>query len=298
MMSKSKQEHREAIVTLITGDIYIPGALVLGYSLNKYNSVKVHNRDMIALIKHDSINDKHHLKMLEEIGWKLIYVDSLSFPGTVIPRLADGLIKLYAWNMTQYSTILVLDADVMIIGSIEEPLRIMRRNKDIPLLAVNFPFSANKSENKTFLTSYFNAGVLFLRPNAEDYKKLIHLSSINTYYHLKYPQQNLLNTYFLGRWLALSIIYNYTHRNSIWITQKNNIRIVHFAGKQKPWQKLNNTNYNDNDQLWHETDFIWQKLFADMIYQYGWQKHHFLSHNASQELRLTFDFNRLSRRSM
>ncbi|CAF4297501.1 unnamed protein product, partial [Adineta steineri] len=39
-----------------------------------------------------------------------------SFPGTVIPRLADGLIKLYAWNMTQYSTILVLDADVMIIG--------------------------------------------------------------------------------------------------------------------------------------------------------------------------------------
>src|ERR1700722_13738449 len=50
--SENEQHYPEAIVTIVTGDLYLPGALVLGYTLNKYGAIKSRRRDMIALVKH------------------------------------------------------------------------------------------------------------------------------------------------------------------------------------------------------------------------------------------------------
>ncbi|CAF3971253.1 unnamed protein product, partial [Adineta steineri] len=121
-----RNTRREAIVSLYTGDTYLPAILVLGYTLNKYHVNN--NRDMILLIPKGSLNDDRHIAMIKTIGWKLMYVTRMSYPGKVNPQLVDGLVKLHAWNMTQYDIILTLDADAMIVGSIEEPFEQMRTN--------------------------------------------------------------------------------------------------------------------------------------------------------------------------
>ncbi|CAF1077003.1 unnamed protein product [Adineta ricciae] len=291
---ESNETNREAFVTLITGDTYVAAALVLGYTLKKHESMKSRQRDMIALIKHGLILDEQHRRMLEDVGWKLIEATTFSFPGTVIPRLIDGLLKLHVWSMTQYARIAVLDADAIVTGSIEEPFKFMRSNMDIPLLAVNYLFCPKVLEKKTYMTAYFNAGVLFLRPNIEHYEALINLSSKQGYYHLKFPQQNLLNTYFLGKWLGLSVIYNYVHRNAVWFTDMDSIRIVHYAGTPKPWEKIDGTQVKSSGVLWPEGDLIWQKFFVNMTREYGWKKHHYLGENPSEEFQQGFDFERLN----
>jgi hypothetical protein len=64
-----QKHHREAIVTMLTGDSYIPGALVLAYTLKKYNATT--NRDCILFIPYVTTISSYHLAMLTKLGWKI-----------------------------------------------------------------------------------------------------------------------------------------------------------------------------------------------------------------------------------
>ncbi|CAF3297375.1 unnamed protein product, partial [Rotaria sp. Silwood2] len=127
----------EAIISVLTDDEFLLAVLVLGFSLNKHHAVI--DRDMILFISQGTIYSTRHLAMLKAVGWKLVYVKPRRFPGTVKPRLVDGLIKLYAWNLTQYKMIATFDADAVVIGSIEEPFKYLRTNPNIQMLAVDNP---------------------------------------------------------------------------------------------------------------------------------------------------------------
>ncbi|CAF1017487.1 unnamed protein product [Adineta steineri] len=272
--------NREAIVSIYTGDTYLPAILVLGYTLNKYHVNN--NRDMILLIPKGSLNDDRHIAMIKTIGWKLMYVTRMSYPGKVNPQLVDGLVKLHAWNMTQYDIILTLDADAMIVGSIEEPFEQMRTNSTIQMLAVDdagIPSSYRKE-----LRSYFNSGVLFFRPNSTHFTELVHLSANKSFYDLKYPQQNLLNKYFHDHWIPLPPIFNMLdHLNGkhhVWNNQTNNSRIIHFAGSRKPWNGIRRIKKNQLD-----TDRMWRQYFATLVTENGWRKDDFLVPLASKTFR-------------
>ncbi|CAF1348843.1 unnamed protein product [Adineta steineri] len=287
VQNSESDTNREAIVSLYTGDKYLPGILVLGYTLNKYNVSN--NRDMILLLPKGSLYDERHLAMLKTIGWKLMYVKRLSFPGKVLPQLVDGLVKLYAWNMTQYDAIVTLDADTMIVGSIEEPFQQMRINSTIQMLAVDDP-GVSPSDRKG-LRSYFNGGVLFFRPNSTHFNELVHLSANKSYYGLKYPQQNLLNKYFRDRWIPLSPIFNmldlFNGQHHMWNNRLKNLHIIHFAGSQKPWNVIRRIRKKQLD-----TDIIWRRCFATLITENGWREDDFLVPLASQSFRINLRYDR------
>lgn len=103
----------------------------------------------------------HRLDMLEKIGWKIAYLKPIQVPGRVIERYTHTLLKLHAWNMTEYDAIAIIDADAMLIGSIEEPFRFLRANENISLLAV-YDSVENELKNKDKSKhSCFNSGILF-----------------------------------------------------------------------------------------------------------------------------------------
>jgi hypothetical protein len=274
---------REAIVSLLTGDGFLPASLVLGYSLKKYNASI--GRDMILLIPTGAINDIHHIAMLRAIGWTLTYVKPIPFPDKVRPRLVDGLVKFYAWKLTQYDIIATLDADTVLTGSIEEPFQQMRKNSSIPILAVDHAVKPFKYRKK--LRFYFNAGVLLFRPNIHHFNELIRLSANRSYYNLDLPQQNLLNKYFQTQWVALPMAFNMhdqlNRSHPLWLANKNNSRIIHYAGASKPWHHI-----KDKKNLKLDTFLIWSRYFANLIHENNWKKQDFLVPSASKELQKIF----------
>ena len=235
--SHRTKRNTEAIVSLYTGDLFLSGIVVLGYTLHKFGATV--QRDMILLIPEKAINNTHHLAMLKRMGWRLLYVKPMSFPDKVQARLADGLVKLYAWKLTQYNIIAVLDADTMLIDSIEEPFRLLRVNSSISLLAATNPSLYH--DDKQEPNAMFNAGVLFFRPAIHHFDNLVTLSRNKSYYNLYLPQQNLFNNYFRYQWTNLSMAYNLQNnvnaKRTIWVDEQNRARIVHFAGGIKPWHR-------------------------------------------------------------
>lgn len=290
-LTNKQQQRSEAIVTLLAGDSYLCGALVLGYTLKKYGATN--DRDLFVLIPHGTLNNTHHRSMLKQVGWKIINVKRMSFPSRVTPRLVDGLVKLYAWNMTQYTTIATLDSDTMLLGSIEEPFETIRDNSDIQMLAVNNLFLGRRKLYQKWKNKYFNTGVLFFGPKMIHFENLIRFASNKSYYELSTPQQNLLNTYYLNQWHELSMIYNLLdyipHNDSLYKDHWNkNTRIVHFAGYRKPWQ----LNIKNKTRIMPTSDAerVWHSIFSEMVNTYGWTKEDFLRRDASKSTVLQFDF--------
>ncbi|CAF3407951.1 unnamed protein product [Rotaria sp. Silwood2] len=215
---------------------------------------------MILFISQGTIYSTRHLAMLKAVGWKLVYVKPRRFPGTVKPRLVDGLIKLYAWNLTQYKMIATFDADAVVIGSIEEPFKYLH------------------------LKLHFNAGILFFRPSVHHYRELIRYSSNRSYYTLDYPQQNLLNRYFHNQWTPLPIKFNLISHLHLkypsWFDYKNDIRIIHFAGAHKPW----NTPFNITN-LKLDFNLLWRRYGENLLCGYNWTKSDFLVPDTLKDLK-------------
>jgi len=144
--------------------------------------------------------------------------------------------------MTEYDAVAIIDAEAMLIDSIEEPFRLLRANMNISLLAVYDPVENELKSRDKSKHSCFNSGILFLRSNTQHFKELICLSMDTTYYDLKLPDQNLLNNDHYNQWVELPMIYNLIvnllDEHFISKHDRNNVtRIVHFASHPKPWEK-------------------------------------------------------------
>jgi len=267
-----QRHHREAIVTMLTDDSYVPGALVLAYTLKKYNATT--NRDCILFIPYVTTISSYNLAMLTKLGWKITYLKPIQVPGRVIKRYTHTLLKLYTWNMTEYDAVAIIDADAMLIGSIEEPFRLLRANMNISLLAVYDPVENELKNRDKSKHSCFNSGILFLRPNTQHFKELVCLSMDTTYYDLKLPDQNLLNNYYYNQWVELPMIYNSVVNllDEHFISKddwNNDTRIVHYASHPKPWDKSATKNIKSSTAF--EPTSIWHQYFAAMFSEYGWK---------------------------
>jgi hypothetical protein len=93
---------REAIVTIVSSEIYLPGALTLGVTLHKHTQTP---RDYLVFIPHNGIKEHRHFEMLRAVGWTPILVNAIPLPGSTDWKFVDMLVKLYAWNLTQYSLV-------------------------------------------------------------------------------------------------------------------------------------------------------------------------------------------------
>ena len=266
----------EAVVTLITDESYLLPALVLGYTLKNHGATI--GRDVLAIMPSGTINDARHLSMLTQIGWTIIVGKRTSFPGKVIPRLKDGLVKLHAWNLIQYRIVATLDADIMLTGSIDEPFQHLRQHPFTEMLGVNDPYLTNSASFIHWKGQYFNSGVLFFRPSADHYLQLVQHSSNTSYYDLQYPQQNLLNTYYRNHWQEISPIFNFPDYLHVTDALRNKYpeisrRIIHFAGDIKPW--YSDPNETKQSVRITEATTTWRRTAIEMMVEYGWTKYDF-----------------------
>lgn len=193
-------KHELSVWTMVTDDPnYVSGALVLGRSVKKHiSNVTV---DLVLMeLKNKPLNERY-VKSLSSVGWMRCGVERISPLERTFPRFEDQFTKLRLWGMIAYKTILYLDSDAFVIGSLDTLLSIKLHGKSI---GVARDISAGK-----WLES-FNMGVFLIRPSYSEYERLLKMQSTPgaVKFNPTMAEQAFLNAVYKAAWLDVGFVYN------------------------------------------------------------------------------------------
>lgn len=235
--ARRSQSSSEAYVTLLYGDEFVLGVRVLGKSIRDTGSKK----DMVVLVS-DGVSD-YAKDLLEADGWIVEKISLLENPNKIRPTRFWGVYtKLKIFNMTNYRKVVYLDADTIVIKSIDDLFKCGK-------------FCANLKHSERL-----NSGVLVVEPSEALFKDMMRqISSLPSYTG---GDQGFLNSYYVGFANAhifepnlspeemksrpvpemhrLSTLYNadvglYMLANK-WMVDEKELRVIHYTlGPLKPW---------------------------------------------------------------
>lgn len=253
-----------AWVTLTTNDTYSLGALVLAHSLKRAGTVH-----QLAVLITPGVSEsmRNKLKDVYNVVQEVNVMDSQDAANLALlarPELGITFTKLHCWRLMQFEKCVFLDADTLVLKNCDE---LFEREELSAAPDVSWP-------------DCFNSGVFVYKPSLETFAKI-------TEFALKHGSfdggdQGLLNSYFAD-WAHTDIkkhlpfIYNVAAYASYCYLPafkqfKNNIKILHFAGKMKPWliqfNSQSKTAVTPTDYA-HAADLIqlWWNIFCDNVHQ-------------------------------
>jgi len=178
---------KEAYITLVTNDgPYITGAIVLGRSLKEMmNSRNSSRRDMICMVTQGVGSESKRL-LVEEGGWEVLDVPNVENPYVKEineNRFHGTFSKIHIWKMIQYSTLLYLDADCIVLHPIDELFS-----------CHHFCALPNELDRGYFR---FNSGVMAFNPSLDMYNMLtLSLKSPSLFPSFDHADQGFLNAFF------------------------------------------------------------------------------------------------------
>eukprot|EP00257_Ricinus_communis_P017946 XP_015576518.1 inositol phosphorylceramide glucuronosyltransferase 1 [Ricinus communis] len=235
--SKRLQKTDKAYVTLLYGDEFLLGVRVLGKSIKDTGSKK----DRVVLVS-DGVSD-YAMKLLEADGWIVEKITLLANPNQARPKRFWGVYtKLKIFNMTNYRKVVFLDADTIVVRSIEDLFKCGK-------------FCANLKHSERF-----NSGVMVLEPSQSVFNDM--MSKVNTLHSYTGGDQGFLNSYYpdfpnahvfqpnlpqedldsrsIPAMERLSTLYNadvglYMLANK-WMVNETELHVIHYTlGPLKPW---------------------------------------------------------------
>ncbi|KAF2306976.1 hypothetical protein GH714_022974 [Hevea brasiliensis] len=169
--SLRSQRTEQAYVTLLYGDEFLLGVRVLGKSIRDTGS----NKDMVVLVS-DGVSD-YAMKLLEADGWIVEKISLLANPNQVRPKRFWGVYtKLKIFNMTSYKKVVYLDADTIVIKSIEDLFKCGK-------------FCANLKHSERL-----NSGVMVVEPSQSVFNDM--MTKVNTLHSYTGGDQGFLNSYY------------------------------------------------------------------------------------------------------
>ncbi|GAV86215.1 Glyco_transf_8 domain-containing protein [Cephalotus follicularis] len=226
-----------AYATLLYGDEFLLGVRVLGKSIRDTGS----NKDMVVLVS-DGVS-QFAKKLLQADGWIVEKISLLANPNQVRPKRFWGVYtKLKIFNMTNYKKVVYLDADTIVVKSIEDLFKCSK-------------FCANLKHSERL-----NSGVLVVEPSETVFNDM--MSKVTTLPSYTGGDQGFLNSYFSDFQNAhvfepnlplevlnsrpmpdmerLSTLYNadvglYMLANK-WMVNESELHVIHYTlGPLKPW---------------------------------------------------------------
>ncbi|KAI6173664.1 hypothetical protein M3Y98_01105800 [Aphelenchoides besseyi] len=240
-----------AWVTLATNDGYAVGALVLAHSLKN-----VGTRHKIHVLYTDGVSESLRQQFNSVFdGQSLVNVldsndeENLSIIGR--PDLGVTFTKLHCWRLTQYEKCVFLDADTLVLQNADE---LFDRPDFSAAPDIGWP-------------DFFNSGVFVFVPSLETYRQLVHFGVEHGTFDG--GDQGLLNQFY-SNWRELDashrlpFIYNvtagliYSYAAAI-KRHGQDIKIVHFLGKQKPWHSIASGSHQHSH--WSK----WQEVYEQNV---------------------------------
>ncbi|XP_078347922.1 glycogenin-1-like [Oculina patagonica] len=221
-------------LTIVVDENFASTALVLGHSIRTFSCQK----NMIAFVS-ERVSEGTR-KVLQSVGWNTRLVEEMDcdwldaklggdrnsgwFARPRGYRIKGTHTRFHAWNYTEFSKIIYVDADYMLMTNID-------RLFDIP-----DDFAAAPSSRPGVINPAFNAGFLVFRPDTKYYEEIMDLWLETTRIDTCPDYQVLLWHYYAdaGNWKALPFSFNIRH-----IVYRP-LNSFHFAGSTyyhppKPW---------------------------------------------------------------
>jgi lipopolysaccharide biosynthesis glycosyltransferase len=269
-----------AYVTILYGNnIYLTGALVLGYSLMKTNTPY----DRIIMVTPDVSGEyKFYLRTIythvQEIEYIEVSSEIFSEENT---RFRDVFTKLECLSLMQYDKIILLDSDMIIAKNMDHlfklnaPAACLKKNY-IPygkLIPSNMICSGNK------LVGSINAGLMLLKPDNNELENIKKDISKNTQLNkYKYPEQDYLSLRYCGKWTSISFNYNFqfglTNRVKKCHYKINDIYVIHYSSSYKPWNDLIEDRIVTDDEIKFKEEHnkyyvLWKNAYDIIKEKYG-----------------------------
>ena len=227
--SSEKPAARIACATMLTGESYLDGTLVLGHSLRANGWTG----EMLALVTPD-ISASARQKMARY--WdRLIEVENIANPNPPekfgLPQFATMYTKLRIWELEEYSRLIYIDADTVVMGNLDA-LKFEKMSKPPAFAAVPCMWTPDT----------FNAGILVIEPSRAVFDDM--MVKMKTTPSHDGSDQGFLNNYFHD-WFSspstrrLPAVYNLHQHNyqyaAAWRKHLPVLKILHFTGF-KPWE--------------------------------------------------------------
>ncbi|KAH8059780.1 glycosyl transferase [Aureococcus anophagefferens] len=220
---------KDAYATVITNDGYAPGALALLQSLRASRSAK----PRLVLVTSDvSERSRRLLRRLATV----VDVEPIPNPHTPLDGkecwARCGYTKLALWGLTEYTKLVYVDADAVVLENVDE------------LFALDVAFAAAPD---IFPPDKFNSGVMVLAPSKETFDAMLKVAPDARSHDG--GDGGFLNEFF-DDWFEgpvagrLAFRYNcqrtlhrfmHAHNAGFWDVCKP-IKVLHFASVPKPWQ--------------------------------------------------------------
>jgi lipopolysaccharide biosynthesis glycosyltransferase len=262
-----------AYVTVMYGNnIYLTGAIVVGHSLMKTNTL----HDRVILLTPDV--SPEYRSYLKKVYTHLIDIDYVDVSSEIFSeentRFRDVFTKLVCLDLVQYDKIILLDLDMIITKNIDHLFKLNPPAACLKKYYVKYgeiiPAKMICINNK--LVGSINAGLMLLKPNADEWKAIqkdiSKSKQINKY---KYPEQDYLSLRYCGEWTSITFNYNFqfglTNRVKQTHYKFNDIYVIHYSSSYKPWNDLNkNRIITDDEEKFKEEHTKYYKLW-NALYQ-------------------------------
>lgn len=226
-------------VCVLASDNYLDGCLVLNENLKHLNA----RYGLLCLINEEISSDTR--KVLDDFGIEYKELEKVNYDvdydGFVQPYFKHTFNKLSVFNLTEYSKIVYLDLDLLILENVDDL----------------FDYSGLAMAKDEPFTELYNSGVMVIEPNEDDYKGLISTMKEKMNDQAKIGDQNIINEYFSGKINNLPQSYNLMRRifgdttsteldvwdeevevHNVWKWDKDvkDKKILHYIINPKPFQ--------------------------------------------------------------
>nr|XP_036668879.1 glycogenin-1 isoform X1 [Drosophila suzukii] len=259
---RSREEF--AWVTLTTNDTYSLGALVLAHSLRRAKTAH-----QLAVLVTPTVSPamRDRLKEVYNVVQEVNVLDSQDAANLALlsrPELGVTFTKLHCWRLVQFEKCVFLDADTLVLQNCDE---LFEREELSAAPDVSWP-------------DCFNSGVFVFRPSVDTFSQITEFAVKNGSFDG--GDQGLLNQFF-GDWATADIkkhlpfVYNVTAYASYCYLPafkqfRDKIKILHFAGKLKPWLIQFNSETklaSVSSDYAHAQDLIqlWWNIFCENVIQ-------------------------------
>lgn len=187
--------------------------------------------------------------------------------------------KLRAWQLTDFSRVVLLDADMLVLQNMDELFLLDLQGSTIaacyacrcnPENVTTYPATwrpenchytwlARSATAPETLDRYLNSGLVVLQPDQGIFADIsARVAAIEDLSNFLFSEQDLLNIFFARKWMPLPYVYNalktlpYQH-SDLW--QWHDVKNIHYI-LDKPWNRdpaqprLDDDRYYDLDHLW------------------------------------------------
>jgi lipopolysaccharide biosynthesis glycosyltransferase len=223
---------KNAILTTIRSENYFPLLYSLACSIRQSNpGVEL----VVATVLGDLPNKYENAILALGNFVRLVYWDEYAFENTFHPRFSKNWVKLRAWNMTEYDSLLMVDADTVILRDITHLFKLPASFATV--------LDSDKDNSEYNSLGRMQGGVVFLRPCPAVCQHMMSILDSNPRLRFlnAHAEQSFLDWYFLDSRWALPVHYNAISKLSL--VDHNNgtthggskVTILHYAN-DKPFK--------------------------------------------------------------